>query len=122
MSRANHLLKKYGISEEQYNDLLRKQNGCCGVCGRPADVFKRRLSVDHDHDSRFIRGLLCFTCNKYVVGRHRKENGANLLLAAYEYLTAEYPGWIVPLKRKKRHARKSSRKKSQVRNSNSDRK
>ena len=108
-ARARHLLKKFGITEEQYDDLLRKQNGCCAVCGVPADVFKRRLAVDHDHHSGFIRGLLCFTCNKRIVGRHRKEIGADLLLAAYRYLIAEYPGWVVPPKLKKRKRRGKKR-------------
>src|SRR6266576_2886546 len=112
--RARHLLKKFGITESQYADLLQRQHGCCAVCGRHADRFKIRLSVDHDHASNEIRGLLCIHCNRYIVGRHRRDKGSELLRAAYEYLTRDYPGWIVPPKRKKRRARKSSRKKKQV--------
>ena len=115
MSRASHLLKKFGITEEQYDELLRKQDSRCGVCRRHHSSFKTRLCVDHDHDTRFIRGLLCIHCNRYVVGKHRLGKGELLLLNAYKYLTAEYPGWIVPPKpRKKRHARRSPRKKKQV--------
>src|SRR5882672_8650608 len=111
MSRAYRLFNKYGMTEEQYAELLRKQRGCCAVCGRHESVFRKKLSIDHDHRSGFIRGLLCINCNRFVVGRHRKGAGSELLLAAYNYLINEYPGWIVPPKRKKRHARKSSRKK-----------
>lgn len=47
-------------------------------------------------------------CNRRVVGRYRKDQGLSLLKAAVKYLEAEYPGWVVPpkpKKRKKRHAR-----------------
>jgi len=49
-------------------------------------------------------------CNKFVVGRHRKEDGAELLLAAYTYLTREYTGWIVPPKVKRKKRRKLKKK------------
>ena len=110
MSRAYRLLNKYGITEEQYDDLLRKQQYSCAVCNRSVTRFKIRLSVDHDHATGHVRGLLCTHCNRYVIGKHRLGKGDLLLLNAHRYLTAEYPGWIVPPKRKKRRARKSSRK------------
>lgn len=102
MARKDYLRRKYGITEEQYNALLLKQDGNCAVCGRRASSFKVRLAVDHDHSSGRIRGLLCNFCNRRVVGRHRKEKGAELLKAAYEYLTKETIGWVVPPKKKKK--------------------
>lgn len=78
--------------------------GRCAICNRPATTFRKRLAVDHDHKTKEIRGLLCLHCNRYVVGRHRKGLGADLLLKAYQYLTAEYPGYLIP-KRKKRKRR-----------------
>src|SRR5882672_9589375 len=105
-SRARHLLKKFGITEEQYDELDRKQQGCCAVCGRHSDRFKVRLSVDHDHDTGEIRGLLCINCNRYIVGRHRREKGSALLLSAYKYLKAVYPGWIVPPKPKRKRKKR----------------
>src|SRR6266576_6827044 len=102
MSRANHLLRKFGITESQYEDLFQNQQGCCAVCGRHADRFKIRLSVDHDHDTGEIRGLLYIHCNRYIVGRHRRDKGADLLKSAHEYLIREYPGWIVPPKPKRK--------------------
>lgn len=110
MSRAYHLLRKFGITEEQYNDLLRSQKECCAVCKRPADNFRNRLSVDHDHKTSEIRGLLCTYCNRWIVGRHRRTNGADLLLNAFQYLTREYTGWVVPPKIKKRRCRKKRKK------------
>lgn len=95
MSRKSHLLRKYGITEEQYDELLEKQGHSCAVCRRHHREFKTRLCVDHDHSSLAVRGLLCTYCNRRVVGRYRRET-AKLLLAAYEYLIREYPGWVTP--------------------------
>jgi hypothetical protein len=46
---------------ETYNELLKGQEGVCGICGRPPK--QRRLHMDHDHDTGEIRGLLCYPCN-----------------------------------------------------------
>lgn len=103
--RSRHLLKKFGITEEQYDELFRRQDGCCAICLRPAGDFKYRLAVDHDHFTGHVRGLLCYTCNRRVVGRHRKDN-ATILERAYRYLISEYPGWIVPPKKKRKKRRR----------------
>lgn len=50
----------YGISAEEYYSMLKTQNGVCATCGR-AD--KTMLSVDHDHVTGKVRGLLCRNCN-----------------------------------------------------------
>lgn len=108
MSRKHHLLRNFGITEEQYDGLLRLQDGRCAVCHRHASTFRKRMSLDHDHKTGEIRGILCINCNRYIVGRHRRESGAELLLAAYHYLTGEYTGWIVP-ERKKRGSKRRRR-------------
>lgn len=48
----------YGISEEEYNNLLQKQNNKCASCDD-----ETKLVVDHCHASGEIRGLLCRKCN-----------------------------------------------------------
>lgn len=56
-----HILKKYGLDPDSYNTLLIIQNECCAICDKkPSD---RKLSVDHDHSTRKVRGLLCRKCN-----------------------------------------------------------
>src|SRR6185503_2649221 len=107
--RSRHLIKRFGITEEQYDVLLREQEERCGVCRRKASEFKSRLCVDHDHWTGQIRGLLCTYCNRRIVGRHRLGSGHELLKAAYEYLTKEYPGWIVPPKIKKKRRRRKKK-------------
>lgn len=56
-------LRKYGLTIEQYNNLFSNQIGCCAGCNRHQSVFSRSLSVDHDHKTGKIRGLLCNDCN-----------------------------------------------------------
>lgn len=101
-ARRSHLLRTYGITEEQYEQLLQSQSGSCGVCKRPASVFKTRLCVDHDHSTGEIRGLLCIHCNRRVIGRHRDPA---LFYAAGDYLS-KGTGLFVPTKRPKRRIRR----------------
>ena len=56
------LRKLYGVSLEQYDEMLEEQDGVCKICGgiNPNGV---RLAVDHNHDTGEIRGLLCSRCN-----------------------------------------------------------
>lgn len=82
--RRWHLKDKFGITEEQYQDLLDKQDGVCALCKKPPEAFKRgySLSVDHCHSEGHIRGLLCFPCNVLV------EKGKEFFKQALEYLEA----------------------------------
>jgi hypothetical protein len=52
----------YGITNEDYEQMLIDQDGVCAVCATPPTEGKR-LSVDHDHDTGHVRGLLCYKCN-----------------------------------------------------------
>jgi Recombination endonuclease VII len=103
--RANHLRRTYGITLEQYNNLLEKQDYCCAVCGKHQNEEKKRLSVDHNHATGEIRGLLCTMCNYRHVGKHRD---SSLLRRIADYLD-QGTGWFVPKKDKIRK-RKPSRK------------
>jgi len=54
----------YGLTDEQFNILLEKQNNSCAICKTPfIEDIKKRGSVDHDHETGKVRGLLCVTCN-----------------------------------------------------------
>ena len=74
--------------------MVDSQNGLCAICGleetrvtRPkAKIpmgFKPRLSVDHDHLTGKIRGLLCHKCN---VGLGNFQDTPANLIAAMQYL------------------------------------
>jgi hypothetical protein len=60
--RARHLKRKFGITLEQYDELLARQGGVCSLCQRPPSSSSSR-HVDHDHETGQIRGPLCFRCN-----------------------------------------------------------
>jgi hypothetical protein len=54
----------YGITPEDYDRLNEQQHGLCAICGQPPRGKMKRLSVDHDHTTQRVRGLLCITCNR----------------------------------------------------------
>lgn len=58
-----YALKKYGVTPEDYNLMFIKQKGCCAICGKHQNELKRKLSIDHNHSTGVIRGLLCNNCN-----------------------------------------------------------
>lgn len=62
--RRYHLGWKYGITPEQYDEMLVAQGGCCALCGSsdPQAVFDR-FHIDHSHETGRVRGLLCAKCN-----------------------------------------------------------
>lgn len=53
----------FGISLKEYNMMFNAQNGCCAICELHQSQVSRTLSVDHDHTTEEIRGLLCGQCN-----------------------------------------------------------
>lgn len=78
--RDKYLRKKYGITEAVYAVMLAKYNGTCWICTRKPK--KGALNVDHDHKTGQVRGLLCYFCNKFVIGRSRAEHAARYRIAA----------------------------------------
>lgn len=64
-AHARALEKRYGITRKDYDDLYAAQGGVCYICRR-ANGKTRRLSVDHDHVSGRVRGLLCRPCNNIL--------------------------------------------------------
>lgn len=105
-ARERNLLRRYGITLDQYNEMLEKQEHSCGLCGRHESEFKTRLAVDHNHVTGEIRGLLCSYCNHRVVGRHRDPE---LIRKLYEYLLKE-TGMFVPKNRPKKRKRQRKKK------------
>jgi hypothetical protein len=63
--RTSRLRQKYGIDEEDYQARLVQQDYACAIC-RSRDPKTRYgvFSIDHDHSTGAIRGLLCTPCNR----------------------------------------------------------
>lgn len=68
---------------EYYSKALAAQGGACAICGYPASELRRRLSIDHDHRTGQVRGLLCTTCN---LGLGAFRDDPAVLAKAIEYL------------------------------------
>lgn len=64
-------LRKFGITQKEYEILLKKQKGVCAICGSKPDTRWQILAVDHDHNTGKVRGLLCMVCNT-MLGRFEK--------------------------------------------------
>lgn len=60
-NRARWLRSRYDISVEDYDSMLRKQDGKCYICKKRA-----RLVVDHNHRTGKVRRLLCPQCNQAI--------------------------------------------------------
>lgn len=56
------LKRLYGITVDEFDDLLKLQGGVCGVCSGPS-MGRGTYHVDHDHKTGKVRGLLCHKCN-----------------------------------------------------------
>lgn len=60
----NRQLKDYGMTWEDHEAMLKRQNGLCALCYQPPGL--RSLHVDHDHGTGIVRGLLCARCNSIL--------------------------------------------------------
>jgi hypothetical protein len=83
-ARQYHLKTRYGMTEQDFEDLLASQDYSCAVCRstEPAGRW-RGWHVDHDHDTGEVRGILCTSCN-WVLGYAKDD--PEVLVAAAAYL------------------------------------
>ena len=82
LNRASLYKRKYGIELQEYESLVKLQNGVCAVCGEISSSG-RRLAIDHSHTTGRVRGLLCNNCN---VGLGLAGDNIYRLLQLAEYL------------------------------------
>ena len=76
-----HRRLSYGVSPEQFENMVLAQNGCCAICADfPSDGV---LHLDHCHRTGEIRGLLCRNCN-LALGNMKDD--ISRLSKAIEYL------------------------------------
>jgi hypothetical protein len=76
-----NIKKNYGLNEVEYNTLVSKANNQCMICKSPP--MRTKLSVDHCHTTKKVRGLLCHNCN-IAIGLFK--DNTELLEQAIKYL------------------------------------
>lgn len=77
------LRRRYGISIEQFNEMVLRQGNVCGICGNAFGNGSRDRQVDHCHKTGRIREILCINCNS---GIGRFKDSPELLQKAIDYL------------------------------------
>ena len=84
INKRSNLKKTFGITLEEYNEMLDRQKGTCAICLQAETTVRQgevqALSVDHCHQTGKIRGLLCNSCNR-ALGKF-KDSAENLIRAA----------------------------------------
>ena len=81
---------RYGITPQQYAELLTLQNNRCAICGNEESAINvntnkvQKLAVDHCHTTGKVRGLLCQDCNRGIGKFH---DDISRLEKAIKYLT-----------------------------------
>lgn len=77
---ARHRLASYGIDAQTYQAMVDAQNGKCLICGDKVGI---NLSVDHNHRTGKIRGLICNPCNISIA---KAKDSPIILRAMADYL------------------------------------
>jgi hypothetical protein len=85
--RHAYIASKFGLTSTQVEALLKQQKGVCAVCENTETAKgKSTLSIDHDHKTGAVRGLLCTRCNQAL---GMMKDSPTLLRKAAKYLERE---------------------------------
>ena len=82
-TRAAHRFRRYGLTQDQYEQLLLEQTNQCAICNQE---FATTPHVDHCHETGKVRGLLCRKCNS---GLGMLKDNIDNLVRAITYLSKE---------------------------------
>jgi hypothetical protein len=82
-SKANAILRKYGISIDDFNQMRESQQYRCAICGQGEEKFAKGLFIDHCHKTGKVRKLLCANCNAAI---GMLQDDPRLLMIAAEYI------------------------------------
>lgn len=74
-------IRRYGMTSEDIEQLLLKQDCKCAICADAIDMQTKR--VDHCHETGYVRGLLCWNCN---TGIGKLGDNVDGLMRAVHYL------------------------------------
>lgn len=101
--RDRQLVKNYGITLGEWEELFKQQNNCCAICGTD-QMRGKNWHTDHDHETGKVRAILCGWCNTALgkfqedpdlmfsaaiytlIHRYRNKNGLEDLRKAKHYL------------------------------------
>jgi hypothetical protein len=75
---------KYKITTIELNNIFKASNGLCEICNQKCSVGDE-LSIDHDHVTGNIRGMLCRKCN---AGIGLLQDSSEIILKAYNYISS----------------------------------
>lgn len=85
-------LRRYGLTDQTYRDLLAKQGDACAVCRRLlSELPPKQVAIDHCHRSGTVRGILCQSCNTML--GHARDN-SDVLMSAAAYIDQQSAGAV----------------------------
>src|SRR5690606_20515055 len=86
LAKVRSLKRDYGLTLEEYEAMIKDQNGRCAICNEiPKEIPRKngvswRFAVDHCHESGKVRALLCVRCNTAL--GHFRDNPQYMIAAA----------------------------------------
>lgn len=109
-------LRKYGLDEQEWLALLAAQGNVCAVCRKVPE--NGRLCTDHEHckgwkhappeeRKKWVRGMLCYFCNHWYVGRAITVTKAENVLTYLKAFEQRRPN--ASPKKAKKHPRRTRR-------------
>lgn len=82
-NRLGRLKWKYGITMSERDAMLRTQDGRCAICQTDTPPTASGWHVDHCHNAKKVRGILCQHCNN-MLGMSKDD--PSVLSRAIKYL------------------------------------
>ena len=84
----NYKLKhKFKISSDDYDKMSSEQDDKCFICSKTSSENKKRLAIDHNHETGVVRKLLCNDCNA-LLGFCKEDVG--ILQKSIDYLNTSF--------------------------------
>ena len=88
ISRAGHVKRMYGITIDDEGRMYADQGGLCKICQRPMTM----RAIDHNHDTKVVRGLLDRTCN-LALGQLNDDPAVLRRAARYVETNGQFNDW-----------------------------